>query len=318
MEVIDSASLEHFPSSKIIFKDKQSEENVFIIINGVIQVKDHSCAIETPKTQSQLSEGDIINPGDLDGNQQNNYQIWFKCETPVEYIMMRRNIFQSFWKAQTSFGKETLYLIIKRIPLFQCVSEVTMHKMVYELLKIETYDANHQVYNDLSYYEETQKNTKKKLSSLTQNADQQDVITQQLHLRKKNQRAGLQSYNQNALNQITDKKKNKTQRGVFFVLEGQCGVFTHEGNLIHELSKSFFFHKIDIGGFFGENLLIPVKKSITNFGYIMTLRKNTRLGLISKNEFDAIPQYDVRFFCCKNVDYGYEEVLCEQARFVEG
>jgi hypothetical protein len=65
----------------------------------------------------------------------------------------------------------------------------------------------------------------------------------------------------------------------------------------------------DIGGFFGDNLLLPVKKTITNFGYIMTMRKNTRLGLIPKADFYTIPQCDVFFFVGKILDYGNEEIL---------
>ena len=96
-------------------------------------MKDHSCAIDCPKSLAHLSEGDLINPGSMDNNLLANYQVWFKCETPIEYISMKKSHFEQFWKAQTSFGKETLYLIIKRIFLFKDVTEVTMHKIVYEL-----------------------------------------------------------------------------------------------------------------------------------------------------------------------------------------
>ena len=44
-EVLEYCRLVTFTEGKIIFKDAFSEEYVFILINGVIQVKDHSCAI---------------------------------------------------------------------------------------------------------------------------------------------------------------------------------------------------------------------------------------------------------------------------------
>jgi hypothetical protein len=179
---------------------------------------------------AQLSEGDIINPGRLDNNLIDNYQVWFKCDTQVECIAMARPQFEPFWKAQVSFGKETLYLIIKRIPLFKDVSEVTMHKIVYELLKTETWDANKVVYNDLSYYAHTQKRTKMQLEKLTLNSSTQDPVTQQLHHRRKTQRNGMIKFTQEVISSVSEKKKkDKSQRGIFIILEGQCGVYSHEG-----------------------------------------------------------------------------------------
>lgn len=143
---------------------------------------------------------------------------------------MARPQFEPFWKAQVSFGKETLYLIIKRIPLFRDVSEVTMHKIVYELLKTETWDANKVVYNDLSYYAHTQKHRKMQLEKLTLGSSTQDPVTQQLHHRRKTQRNGMIKFTQEVISSVSEiKKKDKSQRGIFIILEGQCGVYSHEG-----------------------------------------------------------------------------------------
>lgn len=58
---------------------------------------------------------------------------------------------KNLWRAQTSFGLDTTSIILKKINLFEEVSEVTIKKIVYELMTIKNYDNHAMVYNDCSF-----------------------------------------------------------------------------------------------------------------------------------------------------------------------
>lgn len=58
------------------------------------------------------------------------------------------------WRAQTSFGLDTTALVVKKISIFEGVSEVTLNKYVYELMQIKTYEKHSMIYNDCSFMRE--------------------------------------------------------------------------------------------------------------------------------------------------------------------
>jgi hypothetical protein len=252
-----------------------------VITKGAVTVKDHSLNIEVPRTAIQLQPGDVINPGDIDGGLLKSFHFWFRCATDLEVISMSRKSFENFWFAQTSFGLDTKSVIFKKMNLFSKVSDMTIFKVIYDLMEFRTYSEPTIVYDDLSYFEEYER----RRAEVFENKLKSSIIksAKAYLLRKSNYLNQLTEAN-NAVRNLIKQKSTPLQTGMFVVLEGECSVYNETGKKIADLP---------IGSCFGENLLVRVPKSYSNLGIIATGQKRTQLGFIDKAIFFRIPNYDV-------------------------
>lgn len=281
MDALKYFKFETLKKESIVFYNQKSHENVYVIVKGNITVKDHSLNIEVPRTAIQLQPGDIINPGDLDGGLLKSFHFWFRCTTDVEVISMSRKSFENFWFVQTSFGLDTKSVIFKKMNLFKEVSEMTIFKIIYDLMEIKTFLEPTLVYDDLSYFEEYEKRRENafevKLKSKAISSAKDYLI------RKSNPLNRLNESNDQVRRMIAQKSK-PLQNGIYVILEGSCTVYSDVGKKLVDLP---------IGSTFGENLLIRVSKTYSTLGLILTSSQRTQLGYIHKSKFFRIPNYDI-------------------------
>lgn len=281
MEALKYCKLETFKKDQIIFYTQTSHENVYLIVKGSVTVKDHSLNIEVPRTAIQLQPGDVINPGDLDGGLLKSFHFWFRCNSDLEVVSMSRKSFENFWFAQTSFGLDTKAMIFKQMRLFKRVSDMTVYKVIYDLMELLTFTNPTIIYNDLSYFEEyKQRKTEAIEGKLASAAGQ---TAGEYFMRKSNPLNQLTETHNQVRELIKDRSKPR-QRGMFIVLEGDCAIYTETGKKIFDLP---------IGSCFGENLLIRVAKTYNSLGVIATGQKKTQLAFIAKELFFRIPNYDI-------------------------
>ena len=173
LDAMVHCKFEILKKDSIIFYTPETEEKVYVIVKGSITVKDHSLNIEVPRTATQMQPGDVINPGQTDGDLLGSFHFWFRCATDVECISMSRQSYENFWFAQSSFGLDTTCIIFKKMNLFQKVSEMTVSKIVYDLMTTEIYDRPTIVYDDLSYFEEYEAYRQKAFENKLKNAKDQ-------------------------------------------------------------------------------------------------------------------------------------------------
>lgn len=282
-----------FKKDSIIFYTDKSHDNVYVITKGAVTVKDHSLSIEVPRTAIQLQPGDVINPGDLDGGLLKSFHFWFRCSTDVEVISMSRKSFENFWFAQTSFGLDTKSIIFKKMNLFSKVSDMTVFKVIYDLMDFRSYSEPTIVYDDLSYFEEYERRREEAYENKLKSAVSKSANS--YLIRKSNFLNQLTEANNQVRSLIRDKSTPK-QPGLFIVLEGEVSVFNETGKKLADLP---------IGSCFGENLLIRVPKSYSSLGIIATGQKRTQLGFIEKAQFFRIPNYDVyqMHLSCQNIQH---------------
>lgn len=262
-------------------------------MKGNLTVKDHSLNIEVPRTAINLQPGDIINPGDLDGGLFKSFHSWFRCNTDVEVIYMTRKSFENFWFLQTSFGLDTKSVIFKKMTLFKQVSEMTVFKIIYDLMEVQTFLEPTLIYDDLSYFDEYERRRANafelKIKSQALNSAKDYLI------RKSNALNRLYDSN-DKVRRLIHQKSKAVQKGIYIILEGSCGVYSDVGKKLVDLP---------IGSTFGENLLVRVLKSYSTLGLIITGSQRTQLGFIDKSKFFRIPNYDIynMYLTCQRIQH---------------
>lgn len=293
MDALKYFKFEILKKDSIIFFNQKTHDNVYVIVKGCVTVKDHSLNIEVPRTAIQLQPGDIINPGDLDGGLLKSFHFWFRCTSEVEVITMSRKSFENFWFVQTSFGLDTKSVIFKKMNLFKQVSDMTIFKIIYDLMEMRTYLEPTLIYDDLSYFDEYQKRretafeVKLKSKALTSAKD--------YLIRKSNPLNRLNDSNDQVRRMIAQKSV-PLQQGIYVILEGSCSVYSDVGKKLVDLP---------VGSTFGENLLVRVSKTYSTLGLILTSSQRTQLGFIGKSKFSKIPNYDIyqMHICCQNTQH---------------
>lgn len=206
---------------------------------------------------------------------------------------MGRKSFENFWFAQTSFGLDTKSIIFKKMHLFKTVSEMTVFKLIYDLMEFKIFLEPTLVYDDLSYFDEYEKRKQDLFEAKIKSKAL--VSAKDYYIRKSNPLNRLNDEN-NQVRRLIAKKSVPLQKGIYVILEGSCSIYSDVGKKLAQLP---------IGSCFGENLLIRVSKTYSSLGLILTGTQRTQLGFIDKSKFFRIPNYDIfqMHLSCQNTQH---------------
>lgn len=69
----------------------------------------------------------------------------------MEYISLNKNYFDELWQAQVQQEGMEMFTRMEKLPIFRGVSQLTLHKLVYELLEKFSVRKNTVLFNDCSY-----------------------------------------------------------------------------------------------------------------------------------------------------------------------
>lgn len=69
----------------------------------------------------------------------------------MEYISLNKNYFDELWQAQVQQEGMEMFTRMEKLPIFRGVSQLTLHKLVYELLEKLSVRKNTVLFNDCSY-----------------------------------------------------------------------------------------------------------------------------------------------------------------------
>lgn len=124
--------LRYIERAELLFAKKGE---VYIITGGHLTVFDHSKKFNEPEIVAYYSEGDIIGCNDKDNKISFNPEIWFLSITRVEYVTINENDFNELWNIQNSLEQKAVLNFIKQIDIFEHVSQLTLFRLAFELLK---------------------------------------------------------------------------------------------------------------------------------------------------------------------------------------
>ncbi|KAL4467256.1 hypothetical protein ABPG72_010063 [Tetrahymena utriculariae] len=249
--------LRYIEKSELLFAQKGE---VYIITGGHLTVFDHSKQFNEPDIVAYYSEGDIIGCDDKDNKISFHPDIWFLSLTRVEYVAINEIDFIDLWNLQNDIHHKSILSFIKQIDIFERVSQLTLYRLAFELLKEKIFSNKDIVFNDGEsvhkyHYIELFKEDPKALKNL------------------KNR----------IFNKIDILPHTQLQIQGFFLVQ--------EGNLELKTYNDWQHYVLRPYNFVGENLLFP-SLSISRFGQIVCSSQSAKCLFLSRYDFHKICSID--------------------------
>ena len=100
-----------------------------IVLDGLMVIKNHQKNVFVHEILYMLKQGDFIGGNFLDNNRNLNLNNWYFTQTHVEFLRVKTDDFESFWKGQVTIDVDEKFNKFKNNVLFAGLSEGMLFKL---------------------------------------------------------------------------------------------------------------------------------------------------------------------------------------------